>query len=397
MTTNLRELLSDAAQSDVRPDLAERAISGARTRRRQRVVVGGAVLAAAAVVLGVVIGGGNLRTDTEPRPTDVASLPEQLPSADGLPPLADGTMDAASAAYVVDGEVVVIDAASGDGAVVDFESMPLNFVGPMTGVTDRSVAALSPDGSALVVSTGKGEREVLLLVDVATGEVVPTNRFFLRQDKRGGQWSSVAWSPDSERFACICSLSEFPASLPVSVLTVDVTRVDGDLMFLGPSTPRLFASQISWGTDGLAAQFDENGVGWRLVPIDGQPEDPGRLPDPESLPPVESVSELYAGVLGELGVTALTMGHSDLGGFLARMRSGELWLEGSSGERTVVGNLGVRPTLGALGDSYFVVFTDWKGDPLDSTVTRIDTAGETTLTTLPEGARTVSFASGLVD
>jgi ferric-dicitrate binding protein FerR (iron transport regulator) len=87
MTTNLRELLSDAAQSDVRPDLAERAISGARTRRRQRVAVGGAVLAAAAVVLGVVIGGGDLRTDAEPRPTDVASLPEQLPPRTGCHPL----------------------------------------------------------------------------------------------------------------------------------------------------------------------------------------------------------------------------------------------------------------------------------------------------------------------
>ena len=64
-------------------------------------------------------------------------LPAQLPAADGLPPLVDGTMDAASAAYVVNGEVVVIDAATGDGAVVDFESMPLNFLGPMTGVTDR--------------------------------------------------------------------------------------------------------------------------------------------------------------------------------------------------------------------------------------------------------------------
>jgi hypothetical protein len=392
MTTHLRELLSDAAQSDVRPDLAERAISGARTRRRQRVVVGGAVLAAAAVVLGVVIGGGNLRTDTEPRPTDVASLPEQLPAADGLPPLVDGTMDAASAAYVVDGEVVVIDAASGDGAVVDFESMPLNFVGPMTGVTDRSVASLSPDGSALVVSTGRGEREVLLLVDVATGEVAPTNRFFLRQDKQGGQWSSVAWSPDSERFACICSWSESSASLPVSLLTVDVTRLDGDLMFLGPSAPRLFASQISWGTEGLAAQFDELTADWRLVPIDGQPSDPGRLPDPEKLPTLVSVST-SAPVVPFL---AVAMGHSDVGGFLARDRGGDLWVHSASGERTVVGDLGDRPILGALGESYFVVATDWKGDPLDSTVTRVDVEGDTTLTTLPEGARTVSFASGLI-
>jgi hypothetical protein len=89
------------------------------------------------------------------------------------------------------------------------------------------------------------------------------------------------------------------------------------------------------------------------------------------------------------------MGHSDVGGFLTRMRGGSLWLEWASGERTVAGNLGARPILGALGDSYYVVFTDWKGEPLGE-VTRVDVEGESTLTMLPSGATTISLAADLL-
>jgi hypothetical protein len=386
MTTDLRELLSDAAQSDVRPDLAQRAISSARTRRRQRVVVGGAVLAAAAVVLGVVIGGGNLRTNAEPRPTDVASLPEQLPSAVGLPPLADGTMDAASAAYVVDDELVVIDAASGDGAVVDFDG-GIDILGqPLPFVDSSSELALSPDGRTLAIGPGgprgaSGE-EALLVLDVGSGVMAPQSR--LSMAVGGARRPQMAWSPDGLRFACICT---FLGGAPtIWIANPTVTGDDGQLS--GWPGPDLAPSQISWGTDGLAAQFKELKADWRVVPTDGA------LPDPETFPPLESVSTIAPGVLP---FPAVAMGHSDVGGFLAQMRDGDVWVVTATGERTVVGNLGVRPTLGALGDSYFVVFTDWKGDPLDSTVTRVDVEGESTLTTLPEGARTVSFASGLVD
>jgi hypothetical protein len=73
MSTELREMFDGAAESDVRMDLAERAINGARLRRRQRFVVGGAMLATAAVVLGVVVAVSDIRQDAEPRPTDVAS------------------------------------------------------------------------------------------------------------------------------------------------------------------------------------------------------------------------------------------------------------------------------------------------------------------------------------
>ena len=171
-----------------------------------------------------------------------------------------------------------------------------------------------------------------------------------------------------------------------------LTGDDGQLS--GLSGISLTPLQISWGTDGLAADFAVADIepAWRLVPLGDQ-----STPNPEKWPPVESVSMLYPGVLDEFGLNALAMGHSDLGGFLARIRDGSLWVEWSSGERTIVGNLGARPTLGALGESYYVVFTDWKGEPLNSEVTRVDLEGETILTMLPPGATTISFASGLVD
>ena len=76
----------------------------------------------------------------------------------------------------------------------------------------------------------------------------------------------------------------------------------------------------------------------------------------------------------------------------------EYWIVNDVQDWTVP-SVSVRPVLGALGGSYFTVFTDWKGTPVDYKVTRIDSNGETTttLTTLPPGATTVSFASDLVD
>ena len=85
MTAQLRSLLDEAADSRVPADLGERAVADARHRRARRLVVGGSVLAVAAVALGTVLAVQPFRTGAEPRPTDVASLPAELPAAAGLP------------------------------------------------------------------------------------------------------------------------------------------------------------------------------------------------------------------------------------------------------------------------------------------------------------------------
>ena len=190
MSTQLRELFDGAAESQPPDGLAARAVAGARRRRTQRYTVAGSVLAAAAVVLGFVMVSSSQRFDGAPRPNEVAALPDELPAPEGLPTLVAGTMDAASAAYIVDGEVVVIDAATGDGALVDFASMGLTFVGPLTGVTERASLALSPDGKVLALTPGLArpkDGDALLLVDVETGEVTPQNNFLPLGSAPGGQ------------------------------------------------------------------------------------------------------------------------------------------------------------------------------------------------------------------
>ncbi len=174
MSTQLRELLDGAAESQPPHDLAARAVAGARSRRRQRYTVAGSVLAAAAVVLGFAMVSSSQRLDGAPRPDEVAGLPDELPAANGLPKLTADTMSFASAAYVVDGKVVVVDAATGEGALVDF-GPGIRTVGPIPGIGADASLALSPNGRFLMVSSGATSlspgREWLWLVDVATGQV----------------------------------------------------------------------------------------------------------------------------------------------------------------------------------------------------------------------------------
>ena len=393
MSTQLRELFDGAAESQPPDGLAARAVAGARRRRTQRYTVAGSVLAAAAVVLGFVMVSSSQRLDGAPRPNEVAGLPDALPAPDGLPTLVAGTMDAASAAYIVDGEVVVIDAATGEGALVDFASMGLTFVGPLTGVTERASLALSPDGKFLALTPGLArprDGDALLLVDVVTGKVAPQNNFLPLGSAPGGQAGHLAWAPDGQSLACICVAYRWMPRPGLYV--IDTAGLgEGDFGLDGAERYDVLPRQISWGTDGLVAQLNGLKADWRLVPEGGSLD-----PDPQDWPPVESVSMLYPGALG---FTAVVMGQSEGGGFLARVEGGDFWVVTpfADTDTTVESNLGVQPVLGALQESYFIVFTDWKGDPLTSEVARVDLEGETTLTTLPAGAKVVSFASELVD
>lgn len=271
MTTDLRELLVDVAQSDVPPDLAQRAIGDARTRRRQRLVVGSAVLAAAAVVLGVVIAGGELRTNSEPRPSDVASLPSALPAPGGLPTLTAESMDFASAAYVVEGEVVVIDAETGTGALVDFGTPEESVYGVLPGIGPDASAVLSPNGRFLMVSSGDpnwdsgSSDEWMWMVDVATGTVALQTSFQLAPTGNGSPalLNRMAWSPNGASFACVCS---FSGGRPRLYLMQTSELDAGDLLFNSAESDGIRPRQISWGVGGLVAQLAEDGAWGRIQP-----------------------------------------------------------------------------------------------------------------------------------
>lgn len=395
MSAQLRELFDGAAESQPPHDLAARAVASARSRRRQRYTVAGSVLAAAAVVLGFVMIGSSERLDGAPRPNEVAGLPDQLPAADGLPTLTADSMPFASAAYVVDGKVVVVDAATGDGALVDLDTTPPGYVGtPILGIGPGASLALSPDGRFLLASSGKtdlepGGREWVWLVDVATGVATPQS-FELAPASEASAvlLNRMAWSPTGQMFACICS-----GPGRAQLWTANMSEVDADLVVNSLSGTDVAPTQISWGTDGLVAQLTDLDPEWRLVPVGGFSR-----ANPGTWPPLESVSMLGPGAVR---FSAVAMGHSDEGGFLAKLAlgkggSGALWVVPEDGQYRTVESVPSRPWLGALGDSYFVVLTDWKGDPYNEEVDRIDGEGETVLTTLPPGATTISFASELV-
>ncbi len=262
MSTQLRDMFDAAAESELPNGMAERAIGAAQQRRRQRYVVGGAVVATAAVVLGVVVAVSDVRMDAEPKPSDVASIPNRLPKADGLPVADYAAMTAASAAYVSDGELVLVDSTTGEPAraregaqdqpeSADWFSIPANDV------------FLSPDGRWAVVgfdvSRSSDKLKGTRLLNVDSGEwSVLEGMTFADEGVVWPQQSVLAWAPDSTSF--IGSYVVSPGSAP-SLARVSVAADSGPVVNVeilsGPG-----ALQVSAGVDSYAVQFEGQGGPW---------------------------------------------------------------------------------------------------------------------------------------
>jgi hypothetical protein len=218
MTVQLRSLLDEAADSRVPVELASTAVRSARRRRSRRMVLGGSVAALAVAAVATLVVSQPARSGDDPRPSDVASLPEQLPVPEGLTTLAPGVMETASSAYVVDGSVVLVDAESGAGAVVDWGTAVDPYPGlapvgdPLAPLAPGTQVALSPDGSRLLVAKASAGPDdlppgtALYLVDVATAQILPITgaRLVERADDGVAQHQRVVWAPASDAFACAC-------------------------------------------------------------------------------------------------------------------------------------------------------------------------------------------------
>ena len=266
MTAQLRSLLDEAADSRVRADLGERAVAGARRRRTGRAVVVGSMAAVAAVAIGVVLMVQPFRTDAEPLPTDVVSLPSELPGPDGLPSLAEAPMERASAAYVVDGQLVVVSGADGHAAQAVYDLSP--------GYGLPYDVALSPDGrSALVVhETSPVTRTPLgpqiapmVLLDLASEDLVSSGLSPAYQGS-GDAWLQpklLAWAPDSSAFACVC----IDGVGSPEVWRVTRAGLTGSAKWPGQPTA------LSWGAAGLLAQVDAVQGEWQ--PLPGESPDQG--------------------------------------------------------------------------------------------------------------------------
>lgn len=301
MSTQLRELFDDAAESQPPSGLAARAVAGARRRRRQRYTVAGSVLAAAAVVLGFVMVSSSERLDGVPRPQDVASLPDELPAPDGLPTLVAGTMDAASAAYVVDDQLVFVDAATGEGAV--WSSLD-DLAGLQTITVDSDALSpyqvrLSPDGVTALVALGLqapdpplGFAIVVLDLPTAQGSLEDLR---LSDAITGPGWlehNLMAWAPDSKSAYCVClDRSGTNPDLGVWSITVGDNPIDTFYAQVSDLAP----PQLSAGVGGLlAVQVEPSRGDWELRTDDYLNR--GAVGPAESLALSHEVPTTFAGV-----------------------------------------------------------------------------------------------------
>jgi hypothetical protein len=267
MNTDLRQMFEEGVDREVPHDLAERVVTGARARRRQRFVVGGAVLATAAVVLGVIVATNDTRPSTEPRPTDVAALPEVLPTPSGLSELSPGTMDAASTAYVVDNRLVLVDAGSAKAYVYQGIANPTGDSSqiPDGGALRPYAVRLSPDGtSALVAMRFESSQRLLgiriAVLDVPTGES-SLETLQLTDAEAEGSWleyALMAWAPDSRTAYCVCH--EGGQSMGVWSITLGDSPEGAFYTRVSDQVP----AQISAGAGGLAVQLESYGGAWEL-------------------------------------------------------------------------------------------------------------------------------------
>lgn len=391
MTSQLRSLLDGAADSAVPIGLGERAVAGARHRRARRALVGGSVAAvvAAVALVAVVVAGQPFRSDARPQPGDVASLPAELPSPAGLPTLAEAPMDAATTAYVVAGEVILVSSSSRQPARLPLD--PARLAGAVGGadVNGEAVSAtVSPDGRTVLLMLEPGEESegtglVPVVLNVGSGEATVVEGLRGAQPPGDGwlQPQLVAWSPDSSSVACVCAA----AADPPEVWLLDVPDlVDGSAA--GRWNLPVEGWGLSWGQAGLAIKFDQRGAEWWHV-------SPGTL-QAQGAPMWKRLAD---------DVVALAFAEEDYRHFAtADADSIRVW-SGYGGAETWLLRGEHLAFLAALPGGFAVV--TWPADaqpgeppaasPLQVRV--IDYFGRVSqLTRLPAGTSTASFAADLV-
>lgn len=268
MNGQLRTLLHEAADPQPPFGLADAAVREASRRRRRRVVVSGSLVAAAALVVGVGVALRPVHDDVAPQPVDVAAVPLELPMPARLPTLSEAPMDAASVAYVVDGELVLVSASDGHAAVA-----PSDGLASVGGAT--LAATLSPDGRYAVVEYSPPPTidtigRPLALLDVAQGgqTLLHGATVSTLSADRGIQPQLVSWAPDASWFACTCTGESEPTQVRL------VERIDAqDGTIDHPSGWQGNVGGVSWGLNGLALR-DPDTARWRLVPtgqLEGHP------------------------------------------------------------------------------------------------------------------------------
>jgi hypothetical protein len=387
MTTQLRDVLASAADDSTPPDLAGRAMTGARRRRQGRIAAVGSVAAVTALVAGAVVLGPLQQSGDEPRPQDVASLPAELPTPDALPELAAGAMDAASVAYVADDQLVLVDATTGDAAswAGITEVSGLDTGGMDAGALRPYQVRLTPDGSMALVAMRFESSQRLLgtriaILDVANAEA-SVGSWLLSDAYAESAWleyNLMAWAPDSKTAFCVCLGGE-GAKPKLGVWSVSVYDGIDPVYSQTTTTLDLVPAQISVGAAGLFMQMEPMGGSWSLLENISDPPEDGFDAD------------------------ALALSSID-GSALALTRDGRYRLESESDlyPQVVSGPLPAGPvsSIQALGDDFVLVSRpsaipiDEPAPPSPLLAHLLTKGGDPLLvTTFPTGTTSTSFAA----
>ena len=263
MTTQLRDLLDDAAVSEVRPGLAAQAVARARHRQRGRFAVlsigVAAATAAAAFVVWSPTGLPNGQSDAvQPSPGQAAVVPRLVPPlGNHLPSVSDQTVDRVSVAWTA---LYGVQAQKGTVSLLALDARDGQPVVVTGQVYSRSPVAVAPDGHAVafIRSDCVGRLHSLAVFDLAAR----VDRSFGACDVETGpdgrlDSSTIAWSADS-RFVAV--VAQVPGGHGVAVY-----RADGAGL---RQTMRVDASAVAWAPGGWAVRTGDGR--WQLRDDQGQ-------------------------------------------------------------------------------------------------------------------------------
>jgi hypothetical protein len=196
----------------------------------------------------------------------------------------------ASAAYAVDGHLVVIDDATGDGYLVD---LAVGNDMQEAAVGEGAEVHLSPDGHYVLLTRGQSAQaeEVLWLVDLHRGLARKQSiRLVASETFATTPLPRIAWSPDGGQFA-VLGANSFGG--PDIVARYSLDEIDEHLNLGGGAVLSVSGpTQIVWGQPGLLGQFDELEGDWAW--FDEQGVSDLKVEDPRDFVPLGSTSRLPA-------------------------------------------------------------------------------------------------------
>lgn len=249
MTPRLHTLLESAADGDLPTSAANAAIRGAQDRRRHRLALVVTVLVTAVLVIPLiwVTNGIGTKQSAPVSRVPATGLPSHIQGSRDLPELKDAPMQAASVAFISEGRVVVVNAATGESALIELNRRSAGSPDPGYLLS----IYLSPNGTSAIVTYGGDYPPVL--VDLVNDRLLALRGLAVKFSPlpTGPSHAQFAWAPDSTAFACACSTGSGKTSLKVFDLAALPDSTDWSM---GDLRSQVTPVSVAWGLDGLAVR-----------------------------------------------------------------------------------------------------------------------------------------------